>query len=58
MSAEERIRQEVFFLAYHLHWGHAEVLDMPTDERWAYVRLLTEQLEREHKEIELARPRR
>jgi hypothetical protein len=45
----------VFFLAYHLHWGMSEVLDMATSERWDYVRLLAEQLERERSEIEGAR---
>lgn len=30
---------------------------MPTDERWAYVRLLAEQLEREHDAIREAKKR-
>jgi hypothetical protein len=51
------LRQEVFFLAYHLHWGHGEVMDLPTDERWAYVRLLTERLEREQQAIKEAKRR-
>jgi hypothetical protein len=42
------LRREVFFLAYHLHWGHADILELPTEERWHYVRQLSEQLEREH----------
>ena len=51
------MRQEVFFLAYHLHWGHGEVLDLPTDERWAYVRLLSEQLQKEQEAVERAKRR-
>ena len=58
MSAGERLRKEIFYLAYHMHWGHDEVMDMPTDERWEYIKLLNEQLEREHDEIERARPSR
>ncbi|MEU6232942.1 DUF6760 family protein [Kitasatospora sp. NPDC047058] len=41
------MRQEIFFLAYHLHWGRDEILGLPTEERWHYVRQLVEQLERE-----------
>jgi hypothetical protein len=47
----------VFFLAYHLHWGREEVLGLPTEERWFYVRQLAEQLEREQETIEKARRR-
>lgn len=47
----------MFFLGYRLHWGYAEVMEMPTDERWAYVRLLMEQLEREREAVEEARRR-
>ena len=37
----------MFFLAYHLHWSRDDILDLPTEERWDYVRRLTEQLENE-----------
>ncbi|KAM3090247.1 hypothetical protein ACKFKG_30110 [Phormidesmis sp. 146-35] len=47
----------MFFLAYYLHWGHAEVMDLTTDERWAYVRLMSEQLEREREELEKTKRR-
>lgn len=57
VGAEERIAKEVFFLAYHLHWGHDEIVDLPTDDRWAYVRLLTERLEKEQDALEQARRR-
>jgi len=51
------LRQEVFFLAYHLHWGPGEVMDLVTAERWAYVRMLVEQLERERDHASKARAR-
>jgi hypothetical protein len=57
VSAEERLRKELFFLAYHLHWGHSEVMDLSIDERWAFVRLLSEQLEREQDALAQARQR-
>ena len=47
----------MFFLAYHLHWGYDELLDMPVDDRWGFVRLLKEQLEREKGALEQARRR-
>jgi hypothetical protein len=49
------LRGEIFFIAYHLHWGAAEVLDLPTEERWAYVKLVSNQLERERDELNKAR---
>lgn len=45
----------MFFLAYHLHWGWNELMDLDTDERRAYVRLLMEQIERENERIAQAR---
>lgn len=48
------MRQEVFFLAYHLHWSHSESIDLPIGDRWAYVRLLIEQLEHEREAIDSA----
>jgi hypothetical protein len=57
VSSEERLRQEVLFLARNLHWGYSELMDMPTSERWAYVRLLGERLEQEQQAIRSARGR-
>ena len=51
----EHLHKEVFFLAYHLHWGHGEVMDLPTAERFEYLRLLVAQLEREQQSIEETR---
>ncbi|QXJ21271.1 hypothetical protein AGRA3207_002108 [Actinomadura graeca] len=47
----------MFFLAYHLNWGVEEILGLPTEERWHYLRQLTGQLEGERDAIEAARRR-
>jgi hypothetical protein len=49
------LRNEIFFLAYHLHWSWEELMDLETTERRAYVRLLVEQIERENERLEEAR---
>ncbi|QQM44582.1 hypothetical protein [Streptomyces liliifuscus] len=49
MSDEDSLRREVFLLAYHLHWSPDAVLDLPAPERRAYLRLLQDQLESEHR---------
>lgn len=54
---EDDLRKEIFFLAYHLHWAWTEIMDLDTDERRAYVKLLIEQIERENSHIESARRR-
>jgi len=54
---DDRLRREVFYLAYHLHWSVWDILDLPTEDRWAYVRLLSGRLEEEHEAIEQARSR-
>ena len=48
----EVLRQEVFYLAYHLHWSWESVMAMDVGERRAYLQLLTEQIRRENEEIE------
>jgi hypothetical protein len=55
VGEEDRLRNEVFFLAYHLHWSVWDILDLPTEDRWAYVKLLSARLEEEHDAIEQAR---
>lgn len=57
VGGEEELRKEVFFLAYHLHWSHSEIMDLDTLDRQAYVRLLVEQIERENAQIEASRRR-
>jgi hypothetical protein len=55
VGADDQIRREVFYLAYHLHWGRDEVMDLPTPERRAYLELLAEQIEREQRAADEAR---
>ncbi|MFG3257559.1 DUF6760 family protein [Streptomyces sp. NPDC048172] len=55
VGEEERLRGEVFFLAYHLHWSHDDILALPTEERWFYTRRLSEQLQEERAAIENSR---
>ncbi len=52
---QDGLRKEVFFLAYHLHWSWQEIMDLETNERREFVRLLIEQIERENAQIEAAR---
>jgi hypothetical protein len=47
VSGEDTLHQEVFLLAYHLHWSHRDILDLPIPERQRYLDLLQEQLRRE-----------
>ncbi len=42
----------MFYLAYHLHWSFRDSLELATTDRWAYIRLLTEQLEREQAAVD------
>lgn len=51
----EALRQEIFFLAYHLHWSWTEIMGLATAERRAFVQLLSEQIERENAQIRQAR---
>ncbi len=52
-----QLRQEAFFLAYHLHWSWTEIMGLPSGERRDFVRLLSEQIERENAQIKSARNR-
>lgn len=51
----DALRQEVFFLAYHLHWSHSEIMEMESTERRAFVALLGQQIDRENAQIKAAR---
>jgi hypothetical protein len=48
------LRQEVFSLAYHLKWSHAEIMDLDIFTRHEYLRLLSEQIERENQALQRA----
>jgi len=49
------LRQEIFFLAYHLHWPWSEIMEMDSSERRNFVKLLADQIERENAQIKSAR---
>jgi hypothetical protein len=49
------LRNEIFFLAYHLHWSWTELMGLDTAERHTDARLLVEQIERENARIEEGR---
>jgi Family of unknown function (DUF6760) len=46
--------QEVFFLAYHLHWSRDAILGLPVPERGRYVELLQDQLRQEEQAVRAA----
>lgn len=50
----EQLRREIFYLAYHLHWAHEDILGLATDERRAFLELLNEQLQREQQSVNQA----
>jgi hypothetical protein len=47
-----RLREEVFFLAYHLHWSRSEILALDAEERRTYVRMLADRIEAENRAAE------
>lgn len=57
VGSVEQLRREIFYLAYHLHWAYEEIMSLETGERREFLRLLTEQLEREKQAVDQARPR-
>ncbi len=34
----ERLHEEVAYLAYHFHWPHSEIMDLPHTDRCRWVR--------------------
>ena len=46
------MRQQVFYLAYHLHWPKSEILSMDTSERWSYVNMLVRRIQEENQAYE------
>jgi hypothetical protein len=47
-----RLREEVFYLAYHLHWSRNDILDLSTAERRDFVRMLAERIEADNNAAE------
>ena len=50
----DQLRKEVFALGYHLSWSHTEIMDLDVAERHEYLRLLSEQIERENQAMQRA----
>jgi hypothetical protein len=46
------LRQEVFYLAYHLHWPWSEIMGLDLDERRSYVQMLAQRVEEENQAFE------
>ncbi|MGH2933879.1 MAG: DUF6760 family protein [Gaiellaceae bacterium] len=52
MTTEEELRREVFYLSYHLHWSHAEIIGLDIAERRAFTVLLSEEIDRQNRAYE------
>ena len=46
-----RLRQEVFYLAYHLHWPWSEIMALEVGERRGYVRMLADRIETDNQAL-------
>ena len=54
MSGARRLREEIFYLAYHLHWSRAEIMNLAIAERAIYVGMLAEHIDAENRAREAA----
>lgn len=45
-TSRDLLYREVHYLAYHYHWGEAEILEMPRDKRRGYIEILADEIER------------
>jgi hypothetical protein len=52
LSGEADLLQEVFLLAYYLHWSRDDILNLPIPERHRYLTLLADQLHQERQTTE------
>jgi hypothetical protein len=52
LGGESRLRQEIFYLAYHLHWSRTEISALDIGERHEFVRLLAERIEADNKALD------
>ena len=52
VTTEEDLRREVFYLSYHLHWSHAEIVGLDIAQRRAFSALLSEEIERQNRAYE------
>jgi hypothetical protein len=55
--SQQSLREEIFFLAYNLHWSWSEIMGLTSVERREFVKLLVKQIERENAQIKAARER-
>jgi hypothetical protein len=46
------LREETFYLAYHLHWSRNDILALDVPERQDYVRMLAARIEADNKAAE------
>ena len=53
----QRLRQEIFYLAYHLHWPWSEIMNLDIGERRVYVQMLAQRIEDENRSFEVLRER-
>lgn len=47
----EDLYREVFFLAYHLHWAHEEIMNLDLLQRRTYLRMLSDAIEQQNAEM-------
>jgi hypothetical protein len=52
LGGATRLREEIFYLAYHLHWSRTEIMSLDISERQDFVRMLAERIEAENKAAE------
>lgn len=52
LGGEFRLREEIFYLAYHLHWSRTEIVELDIGERREFVRLLAERIDAENKALQ------
>lgn len=52
LTGNQWLRQEVFYLAYHLHWSWSEIMNLDLGERRIYVQLLAERIEADNQAFE------
>lgn len=48
----QRLREEIFYLAYHLHWSRDDILALESPERRDYVGMLAARIEADNSAAE------
>lgn len=57
LGGGSRLGQEIFYLAYHLHWPCSEIMGLAINERKAFVAMLVERIEADNQAFEEMRER-